>query len=139
MKTDRERKNAAIVVIRWSARILGLIIAAPLLLTFIGGFLIGNIRFEKMELFGAIALALMGIYGVAMFLALKWERLGSLLGVATLGGFFVIMFLGLLPGYTPHDFSYRGILNPILLAFWLPILLYLLSWGLEKLGARTNE
>ena len=36
MKTDRERKNAAIVVIRWSARVLGLIMAGFLLLMFIG-------------------------------------------------------------------------------------------------------
>jgi len=36
MKTGRERKNAAIVVMRWSARVLGLIMAGFLLLMFIG-------------------------------------------------------------------------------------------------------
>lgn len=42
MKTDRERKNAAIVVIRWSARVLGLIMAGFLLLMFIGQSLESN-------------------------------------------------------------------------------------------------
>ncbi len=36
MKTDRKRKNAAIVIIRWSVRVLGLIITGFLLLMFIG-------------------------------------------------------------------------------------------------------
>ena len=136
MKTDRERKNAAIVVIRWSARILGLIMAGFLLLMFIGQSLESNFNplSEPIEPIAAIGLALMGIYVVAMFLALKWERLGSFLGVAALGGFFVILFLGLLPGNVSAGFSSKGVLNPLLLAFWLPILLYLRCWGLERQG-----
>ena len=134
MKTDRERKNAAIVVIRWSARILGLIMAGFLLLMFIGQSLESNSLPESIELIAAIGLALMGFYVVAMFLALKWERVGSLLGVAALGGFFVIMFLGLLPGNVSGGFSTKGGLNPIFLALWLPILLYLLCRGLERRG-----
>ena len=134
MKTDRERKNTAIVVIRWSARILGLIMAGFLLLMFIGQSLESNSLPKAIEPFAAIGLALMGIYVVAMFLALKWERVGSFLGVAALGGFFVIMFLGLLPGNVSGGFSSKGVLNPIFLALWLPILLYLLCWRLESRG-----
>lgn len=78
----------------------------------------------------AIGLAVMGVYIVAMFLALIKERVGSLLGLAALVGLFVIMFLGLFEG-APGGFSPRGVLNPILLAFWLPVLLYLLCWRLE--------
>ncbi|MCK5051398.1 MAG: hypothetical protein KAS53_06660 [Candidatus Cloacimonetes bacterium] len=139
MKTDRERKNAAIVVIRWSARVLGLIIAGFLLLMFIGQSLESHPPSDPIELIAAIGLALMGIYVVAMFLALKRERLGSFLGVAALGGFFVIMFLGLLPGNVSGGFSTKGILNPVFLVLWLPILLYLLCWGLERRGVGTNE
>ena len=134
MKTDRKRKNAAIVVIRWSARVLGLIIAGFLLLMFIGESLQSGSLPVSIEPVAAIGLALMGIYVVAMFLALKWERVGSFLGVASLGGFFVIMFLGLLPGNVSGGFSTKGILNPFFIALWLPILLYLLCWRLERRG-----
>ncbi|RKZ10641.1 hypothetical protein DRQ25_02155 [Candidatus Fermentibacteria bacterium] len=132
MKTGRERKIAAIVVIRWSARVLGLIMAGFLLLMFIGQSLESYPPSETIAPIAAIGLALMGIYAVAMFLALKWERLGSFLGAAALGSFFVILFLGLLPGNISGGFSSKGILNPLFLAFWLPILLYLLCRGLEK-------
>ena len=139
MKRDRERKNAAIVVIRWSARVLGLIMAGFLLLMFIGQSLESHPPSDPIEPIAAIGLALMGIYVVAMFLALKWERVGSFLGVAALGGFFVIMFLGLLPGNVSGGFSTIGVLNPIFLVLWLPILLYLLCWGLERRGVGTND
>jgi hypothetical protein len=136
MMTDREAKNAAIVVIRWSARVLGLIMAGFLLLMFIGYFLQGrNPLSDSLTPFAAIGLILMGIYIVAMFLALKWQRAGPFLGVLVLGGFFIIMYLGLLPGNVSGGFSAKGILNPVFLALWLPILLYLLCWGLEKRGA----
>lgn len=131
MKTDRERKNAAIVVIRWSARVLGVIMAGFLLLMFIGQSLESNSLPESIEPIAAVGLALMGIYVAAMFLALKWERMGSFLGMAALGCFFVILFLGLLPGNVSGGFSPRGVLNPLFLALWLPILLYLLCRGLE--------
>jgi len=141
MKTDREKKNVGIVVMRWSARILGSIMAGFLLLMFIGQSLQSNPLSvsEPIEPIAAIGLALMGIYVLAMFLALKWERVSSLLGAAALGGFFVIMFLGLLPGNVSGGFSTKGVLNPIFLILWLPILLYLLCRGLERRGAGTNE
>jgi len=141
MKTDREKKNVGIVVMRWSARILGSIMAGFLLLMFIGQSLQSNPLSvsEPIEPIAAIGLALMGIYVLAMFLALKWERVSSLLGAAALGGFFVIMFLGLLPGNVSGGFSTKGVLNPIFLILWLPILLYLLCRGLERRGAATNE
>jgi hypothetical protein len=99
---------------------------------FIGQLLEEYPHSEPIKPIAAIGLTLMGIYVVAMFLALKWERLGSLLGMAGLGGFFVMLFLGLFKGNVSGGFSSRGILNPLFLAFWLPILLYLLCWGVEK-------
>ena len=138
MRTDRKGKNAAIVVIRWSAHVLGVVMAGFLLLMFIGQSLESKSLPVSIEPLAAIGLALMGIYVVAMLLALKWECAGLLLGVAALGGFFVILFLGLLPGNVSGGFSFKGVLNPIYLAFWLPILLYLLCWGLER-RRRKNE
>ena len=116
MKTDRERKNAAIVIIRRSARVLGLIMAGFLLLMFIGQSLESKSLPVSIEPIAAIGLALMGIYVVAMFLAVKWERVGSFLGVAALGGFFIILFLEMLPGNVSGGFSSKGVLNPIFLA-----------------------
>jgi hypothetical protein len=139
MRADRERKNAAIVIIRRSARILGLIMAGFLLLMFIGQSLASNPLSEPIEPIAAIGLALMGIYVLAVFLALKWERVGSALGAAALGGFFVILFLGLLPGNVSGGFSPKGVLNPLFLALWLPILLYLLCWGLERRGRERTK
>jgi hypothetical protein len=135
MMTDREGKTAAVVVIRWSARVLGLIIASFLLFMFFGYSLEGrNPLSDSLAPFAAMGLMLMGIYVLAMFLALKWERAGSFLAAFVLGGFFIILFLGLLPGNVSGGFSAKGVLNPVFLALWLPILLYLLCWGLEKRG-----
>ena len=139
MKTDRKKKNTGIAVIRWSARILGLIIAGFFLLMFIGESVQANSLPTALEPFAAIGLALMGIYIVAMVLALKWERLGVFLGMAALGCFYVILFLGLLPGNVSGGFSIKGILNPFFLVFWLPFLLYLLCWGLERRRRETDE
>lgn len=77
-------KNAAIAVIRWSARVLGTIIAGFLLYM-----AIGESQGKPLALGEVIGLALLGIFIVAMFLAFKWRRAGTLLGVAALGSFFV--------------------------------------------------
>ena len=137
MMTEREGENAALVVIRWSARVLGLIMAGFLLFMFIGYLLEGrNPLSASLTPFAAIGLALMGIYIVAMFLSLKWESAGSLLGAIALGSFFIIMFLGLLPGNVSGGFSAKGVLNPVFLVLWFPILLYMFCWVLEKWGTR---
>jgi hypothetical protein len=139
MKTDRKRKNTGIAVIRWSARILGLVIGVFFLLMFIGESLQSNSLPKALEPFAAIGLALMGIYIVAMFLAFKWERVSVFLGMVALGCFYVILFLGLLPGNVSGGFSIKGILNPFFLVFWLPFLLYLLCWGLERRRRETDK
>src|ERR1035437_4340953 len=83
METEREAKNAAITVIRRSARVLGVtfvILAGLLWLTFKDEGTPGN----SMGPLAAIAFGLMGIWAVAMCLALKWERAAVLVGVAAL-------------------------------------------------------
>ena len=138
MNTDRRRKNVAIAVMRWSARVFGLIVVGFSLLMFIGESLTSGLP-SKLEPFAAIGLALMGIYLVAMLLALKRERLGACLGGAALACFYVILFLGLLPGNSSGGFSTTGILNPVYLVFWLPILLYLLCGKLEGRGRERTD
>ncbi len=130
MKTSRSGKNLAVV--RWSARALGVVTAGFFLFMFIGESLQSQTRPEPIQPIAAVGLVLMGIYIVAMFLGIKWPGVGALLGAAALGSFFVILFVGLLPGNASGGFSLRGVLNPFLLAFWVPILLHLLCWGLES-------
>ena len=131
--TRGEGSNAVTALIRWSARVLGVLMASFLMFMFFGYFLEGRgPTADSLEPFAAFGLALMGVYALAMFMALKWERTGSVLGAIVLVCFFIIMFLGLLPGNVAAGFSAKGVLNPVFLALWLPILLYLLCWGLEK-------
>jgi len=133
MTIEKEGSNAVTAVFRWSARVLGVIMACFLLFMFFGYFLEGrNPSFDSLAPFAAFGLVLMGMYVLSMFLALKWERTGVFLGAIVLGGFFAIMFLGLLPGNVSGGFNARGALNPVLLALWLPVLLYFTCWWVEK-------
>jgi len=135
--TGRDERNAVVVVLRWSARVVGLIMAAFLLFMFFGYVLEGRSPLSgSLAPFAAIGLALMGVYIVAMVVALKRERAGLVTGSIALGSFFIVLFLGLLPGNVAGGFSTRGVLNPFFLALWLPILLYLICRGLEKRRAR---
>ena len=68
-----------------------------------------------------------------MFLALRKERAGALIGGAALGALFISLYVKF--GFSPA----RGILNPFLLLFWLPVLLYLLCGGAGKPGSETKE
>ena len=134
METEREGKNAAITVIRRSARVLtviSVILAGLLWLMAMSEGTPGN----SMGPLAAISFGLLGIYAVAMCLALKWERAAVPVGVAALLAAHVDgLFLGL--------FEYPGRLtlvsgvNPFLLVFWVPVLLYLLCWRLEGRARR---
>jgi hypothetical protein len=130
METEREGKNAAITVIRWSARVLWVIFVGVFLPFAIGEGTPGN----SIGPLAAIWFGLVGIYAVAMCLALKWERAAVLVGVAALLAAHVDgLFLGLFE-YPGH--ALVNVVNPILLAFWVPVLLYLLCWRLEGRGRR---
>jgi hypothetical protein len=130
---DTER-GAKISVIRWSARVLTVIFAGFFLFMAIGESLQSHAH-EPIKPLAAIWLGLAGIYAVAMFLALKWERAAVLVGVAALLGAHVEgLFLGLFE--YPGRLTLVSVVNPLLLAFWVPVLLYLLCWRLEGRGWR---
>ena len=83
----------------------------------------------------AIWFGLLGIYAVAMLLALKWERAAVPVAVAALLAAHVDgLFLGLFE-YPGH--ALINVVNPVLLAFWVPVLLYLRCWRLE--GRRRRK
>ena len=129
MDTERGAKTWAI---RWSARVLGVIIAGFSLFMGIGESLQSHGSIKPLA---AIGLGLAGIYAVAMFLALKWERAALLVGVAALlGAHLDLLFLGLFE--YPGHLTLVSVVNPLLLAFWVPVLLYLLCWRLEGRSRR---
>ena len=130
METEREGKNAAITVMRWSARVLWVIFVG-VFLPFLGEGTPGN----SMGPLAAIWFGLLGICAVAMLLALKWERPAVLVGVAALFGAHVDgLFSGLFE--YPRHLTLKSVVNPLLLFFWVPVLLYLLCWRLEGRGRR---
>ena len=118
---------------RWAARITGLLAAAFLLLMFTRYVLQGrNPVSASLDPFAALGLALMAVHIAAIVTAIRWERVGTILGAISLGAFFVILYLGLLPGNVSGGLSARGVLNPLFLALWLPILLFQACWLLER-------
>jgi cytochrome bd-type quinol oxidase subunit 2 len=137
METEREGKNAAITVIRWSARLFGAIFAGFFLFMFIGESMETHTHTGSGPLTPLLAiwLALVVICAVAMLLALKWERPAVLVGVAALFGAHVDgLFSGLFE--YPRHLTLKSVVNPLLLFFWVPVLLYLLCWRLEGRGRR---
>jgi hypothetical protein len=85
----------------------------------------------------AIWFGLIGIYAVAMSLALKWERAAVLVSVAVLLGAHVDgLFLALFE--YPGHLTTVAVVNPLLLPLWVPVLLYLLCWRLERRTLRPR-
>ena len=122
--------SPGITVIRWTARVLGVLIAGFFLFMFIGE---SSQRHDWGSLLhlnpvDVVVLAMMGLYCIGMVIAVFRERTGSLLSLGALGVFFLLLGLrtafqhGLRAAFTS---SPRGVLNPFLLMFWLPVILYL--------------
>ena len=124
MEADRLAKLATISMVRRSARVIGVVIAVFLLAMFIGEALQSEGPPEPIEPMAAVGLALLGVYIVAMFLALKWEWAGLLLGSCALGIFLVVVFMG-------PTADGKSVL-PFVLVFWVPILLYWVCRHLER-------
>jgi len=143
MDSQRKDIGKGIASIRLFARGFGLLISGFFLYMFIAESFDGHVRNGASGLFDlkpipVIGLGLMGVYIIAMVLALRWEHTGTIIAVGALGAFFILLFLGLFPGNVSGGFSLRGILNPFLLIFWLPVLLYLLCWGIEEWQRRRS-
>lgn len=119
--------------LRWAARVLGLAMALFFVTMFVGESLESRQPMSILESARAIGpvgvagLAMFGVYAVAMLIAWRWERIGVLLAAGALGVFFVMLFFGLFQGNAEGGLSVRGVLNPWLLMFWLPIALF--AWA----------
>lgn len=114
-----------IAAARWFARLLGVLTGGFFLVMFIGESASMPGDLLRMSAWDAVQLIGMGCYAVGMLLAVKWERRAVL--VATAGYLLHYILLAARTG-----FSARGALNPFFLLFWIPILLYLACWLVER-------
>lgn len=140
METNRSAKKASSTALRRWARVLGLLLSGIFVVFFVGQSLESRSRGAPPDSgigpAGIAGLALFGIYVLAMLLALRWERICVRFGAGALGSFYVMMFLGLFQGNVQGGLSRKGVLSPVLLIFWVPIVLYVVCWRVER-SART--
>jgi hypothetical protein len=94
MGTGRKEESTSIPAIRWLARIFGVLLSGLLLFMIIGGSFDSLSGPEAITPIRAIGLGLAGLYIIAMFLALRWEHTGTLLGMGAIGASVVLVFLG---------------------------------------------
>ncbi len=124
---DRQRSHTS-MALRWTARVLSVVIAGFFLFMFIGESLGSPGDLARIRPIEVLHLGLWALYIVGVLLALRWERTGLYVAVGGLTAFFVLQAIrgGL-----------QAMLNPFLLAMWLPLLLYRLCWGLEGGAPRS--
>src|SRR3974390_1648238 len=111
--------NVVIRFLRWSARVLGVLLAGFFLFMFIGESIETRDHYPPMDAMTVVRVTPAFAYAIAMFLALKWERAGAILGGASLAIVAIIVAF-----FVPHD---RGALGAIAgsiaaLAFSLPVI-----------------
>ena len=82
LESELVPENEVIPLFRWSARVLGLVVAGFSLFMFIGETFFGtrHTSSHPIEPGALVGLILGGGYMIGMFLALKWERAGAILG-----------------------------------------------------------
>ena len=109
-------KSRLVTIIRWIARILGVLFIAFFLLMFIGEELSSNQETNPIAARELIGLVFVFVYFVGLILAWKWEGLGGI--IAAIG---LIAFAILIP-------------NALILAFVMavPAILFLICWFLSR-------
>ena len=128
METRANEKGTRTPPLRKTARILDAVIVAFLLFFGIGAILEGRGRGspQSMALISVIGLGMLVLYGAGLVAAFKWERVGAVVAGLGLGSIFVMLAFRVFPG-GGGGFGFMGVLNPILLFFWVPIVLFVLS------------
>ena len=132
LESELVPENEVIPLFRWSARVLGLVVAGFSLFMFIGETFFGtrHTSSHPIEPGALVGLILGGGYVIGMFVALKWERAGAILAGASLG----LLAIGLLGSglHSHRDPALAALWGSILgLVFFLPVVLYILCWWLE--------
>src|SRR5690348_2876033 len=81
---QRESDNEVIPFLRWSARVLGVLLAGFFLFMFIGESIETRDHYPRMDAMTFVRVTPAFAYAIAMFVALKWERAGAIVGGASL-------------------------------------------------------
>jgi hypothetical protein len=128
--------NEVIPFLRWSARVLGVLLAGFFLFMFIGESIENRDHYPSMDTMTLVRVTPAFAYVVGMFLALKWERAGAILGGASLAIVAIIVAF-----FVPHD---RGALSAIgasiaAFAFSLPVILYAVCRALEERDRKRHR
>jgi hypothetical protein len=122
-------RNEWIPLFRGSARVIGGIVAGLSLLMLFGETLFSP---PSPDGFPILPVALFGGYGVGMFLAFKWERAGATVAGVSAALLFVAIWLSKARSQNQDPPGFAVILGLIFgLAYFLPIILYMLCWRLE--------
>ncbi len=127
MAGDAVELRRAVSTLRWTARVLGAVIVVFSLVMFVGESLESRSRGSSLDAGAVAGLSLMGLYLFGLLVAWWRERLGAAMGAAGLGGVFV--FVAVREGT-------RWVLNPFLLGFWIPLLLFLAAAWFEARARR---
>jgi len=127
-------ENEFIPPFRWSARVLGVIVAGFLLFMFIGETFSGtrHAASPPIKPGALVGLTLGGGYVIGMFLALrlKWERAGAILSGTSGALLFLVIWRAGSRNHNPPEIA--ALMGIILgLVFFLPVALYILCWRLE--------
>ena len=114
---NQKNKNRTVTIIRWIARILGVLFIAFFLLMFIGEELSSKQETSSIAVRELIGLVFDFVYFVGLILAWKWEGLGGL--IAAIG---LIAFAVTIPD--------AAILAYTIMA--VPVILFLICWLLSR-------
>jgi hypothetical protein len=87
-------------------------------------------KFGKLQPTAVVMASLMTVYAFSMLAAWFFERAGAVVGLVTLAAFFAILAV----------INSGFLLNPLLLVFWLPVVLYLFCWvsGVRNRSTTTS-
>ena len=120
---DSKNKKRMMVIIRWIARIVGLLYLAFFLLMLIGEELSSSQESNPLTVSAWLGFVFVFIYFVGLILAWKWEGIGGLIAIGGTIGFFV----------TIQKYSL------MILIMAAPALLFLICWYLSRSRLQTKE
>ena len=115
--------NRSITIIRWTARIVGLLYIAFFLLMLIGEGLSSSQESNPLTVSAWLGFVFVFIYFVGLILAWKWEGIGGLIAIGGTIGFFV----------TIQEYSLLTVIMAV------PALLFLVCWSLSRSRLEMKE